>query len=143
MMKTKTILQMENDLDHALSSGTLWLYTVRMNSWPETLFTEWKGVRVVKFASIDDDFFYNEVCWIILLNLSKILHRKLSPYFESVVIHQSLSLKNVPFRGDYVALTFTELPDHTSFVKTHKFIWCDLGRKSCKCKSFKKEIFDP
>ena len=57
MMKTKTILQMENDLDHALSSGTLWLYTVRMNNWRETLFTEWKGVRVVKFASIDDDFF--------------------------------------------------------------------------------------
>ena len=57
MMKTKTILQTENGLDQALSSGTLWLYTVRINNWPETLFTEWKGVRVVKFASIDDDFF--------------------------------------------------------------------------------------
>ena len=57
MMKTKTILQMENDLSQALGSGTLWLYTVRSSIWPETLFTEWKGVRVVKFASIDDDFF--------------------------------------------------------------------------------------
>ena len=57
MMKTKTILQKVCDLDHALSRGTLWLYTVCMNNWWETLFTEWKGVRVVKFASIDDDFF--------------------------------------------------------------------------------------
>ena len=59
MMKTKTILQVENDLnnDSEVSSGTLWLYTARRSIWPETLFTEWKGVRVVKFASIDDDFF--------------------------------------------------------------------------------------
>ena len=102
-----------------IPSTSLW--SKRRAVGPETYFTDWKPVRVVKFARSDEQCLNNEVCWIIFLNFSKILHRCLSPYFESTLIHQSLSRKNIPFSGEFVAVSFTGLTVQRFLIKTRKF----------------------